>query len=124
MAKTLLVAAQPNGGSTTTANTDSYWPLSGQILNPPTTTEANNDIKVQQAGTLSNLYARVQTNSIASANTTIITRKNAGNGGQTLTIGSSATGEFEDTSGTDTIAAGDKITTKFHPGAASGTLNI
>jgi len=123
MAKTILMAGNANGGSTTTANTDGFWNLSG-LVGIDNTTEANKEIKIQQAGTISNLYAVVATNSIASANTTIITRKNAGNGGQTLTIGSSATGEFEDTTNTDSISAADRICAKFHPGAASGTLNI
>ena len=120
MAKTLLVASFVNGGTTTTAATTEYHWLSGHT--DKNATEANRDILFRTAGTLSNLYARVQTNSTTGAST-IRTRKNAGNGGQSQSIGIAATGKFEDTSGTDTVAAGDKLNIQTVTGTG-GTINF
>lgn len=54
---------------------------------------------------------------------TVRTRKNAANGGQSTSVGAGTTGFFEDTSGTDTIAAGDKVNVQTVP-PATGTFTI
>lgn len=66
---------------------------------------------------------RLTVNTIA-ATSTIRTRKNSANGAQSVSIGSNATGVFEDTSNTDTIAVGDKIAIQTTPGATVGTMTL
>src|SRR4030095_14852925 len=116
MGTTLL---QAGGDSESTANTDEYWSLVGGNNQRVTETEAN--IKVRAAGTLKNLYCRLFINSVA-ATSTFTLRKNSADATQVLSIGSSATGEFEDTTHTDASAAGDLWCVKSHPGAATGTF--
>ena len=118
MVKTYIGAS---GSTTTTANITSYSRLGG--LNAVNSTETNRQILFRSAGTLSNLYVRVTVNAIAGAST-IRTRKNVANGGQSVSVGSTATGEFTDAVNTDTIAAGDKLNYQFVPGAATNTMSI
>jgi len=120
MSKTLLVTAFPNGGSNTTAGATEYYWLVGHINK--SSTEAQRDILFRTAGTLSGLYVRVQTNA-TSASSTVRTRKNASNGSQTITIGSAATGEFEDTTNTDSVSAGDKLCVQTITGTG-GAINF
>jgi hypothetical protein len=104
LAKTIL---QTSGSAPTVGVTVLYFPLGGDV-NVRTTTEADHQIKFRTAGTLSALQITVSANA-TSANSTLRTRKNTANGGQTATILSGATGLFEDASGTDTIAATDLV---------------
>jgi len=110
-----------SSGVTSTANTDQFWRVCGHIT--VSTTEANSDTKFQNAGDLSGLYVVLFANSVA-ATSTFTLRKNAGDLTQVVSPGSSAIGDFEDTTHTDTIAAADKICLKTHPGAASGTYQF
>jgi len=120
MVKTLLISGYAVGQATT-ASTTEYFPLSGYLA-AVTTTEAHRDIIFRSAGTLAQLYVRIPTNA-TTAQSTIRTRKNAANGGQTITVNSGATGEFEDTSGTDTVAAADKLCLQTVTGAG-GSMNL
>lgn len=70
--------------------------------------EAGRQQKRNTAGTLSNLYIRISANSIT-ATTTYRVRKNTANGNQTVSVGSGATGEFQDVSNTDAITTGDLV---------------
>lgn len=70
------------------------------------TTEASNVFVVRAPGVYSNMTARVTANTAAASNV-ITSRKNSAAGTQTITIGAAATGVFEDTTHTDTYAAGD-----------------
>src|ERR1044072_9269118 len=89
-------------GNIPTANTTEYnWLAGSQSVNA---TENNRHILFRTAGTLSNFCVRLMTNTVA-ATSTIRTRKNSNNGGQTVSPGSTATGWFEDTTGTDSISA-------------------
>lgn len=63
---------------------------------------------VRVTGTYSNLYMRVSANA-STGTTTFAFQKAALNGTQTLNIAAAATGEFEDTSGTDAVSAADVI---------------
>lgn len=56
--------------------------------------------------TLSNMRIYVGSNTLT-ANTTVRTRKNGANGNQAVTVGGTATGAFEDTGNTDSIASGN-----------------
>ena len=121
MAKTLLEAGY-SAGLVTTANTTQYSFLIGNHASYSTTESANQSI-FHLTGTLSGLYVKLIANSIA-GNSTIRTRLNSANGGQSVSVGSSATGAFEDTTGTDVMADTDKICMQTVPGAATGTMSI
>jgi len=119
MVKTYLGAS---GSVATVANETSFWPLGGKITKG--TGEANRATIFRSTGTITNLYVRVTANSIA-GNSTVLTRKNATtDGNNTVTIGSSATGEFTDTTNSDTVAAADTWLYKFVPGAATNTMTF
>ena len=118
MAKTLLESFEQTAS---TANTTQYWPAQGYLK--PTTTEANAQIILRSAGTLSNMLVYVPANSVAGTST-FRSRKNVTNGGQSVSVGSSATGTFEDTTNTDTITAGDKVNLQTVPGATTNTYTL
>ncbi len=83
-------------------------------------TEApTNQIPYREAGTLSNLYCVISANDRGAS--TFKSRIAANNGNQTVSIGSSATGEFEDTTNSDSISAGNLIDAVFGTGAG-GTV--
>jgi hypothetical protein len=122
MGKTILTNNGSGSGGTTTANTsNNFFQLSnGWIVRR--NTEATSQIVYRTAGTISNVYVRVTANSNAGS-VTFRTRKNAANGNASITIAASATGTFEDTSNTDTVAAGDKMCYQSTIGGATGTMN-
>lgn len=81
-----------------------YIALAGEA--PSTsTTESDTEYTPQSNVTLSNLVAKIPFNNTPSG-TVIRTRKNGGNGNQSITLGSSQTGTFEDTTNTDSLAGG------------------
>lgn len=80
------------------------------------TVEAENQVTYETAGTLSNLYIYVNTVS-GTGTRTLRTRVNNANGGQSLTF--TGTGEFEDTSGTDSISVGDEVNYSLNQPAAN-----
>jgi len=116
MAKTLCYAT--GGANTTTANTTECFTVSMNDFNP---TEASVQRMIRSPGSCSNLMIHLTANGVA-ATSTFVFRKNAANGNNTVSIGSSATGFFEDTTNTDTVAAGDKINMNLIPGAGTGTF--
>ena len=119
LAKTILTT----GGlpTITVANVTLYWPLALTNIEGPSATEAHKQIIHQTSGTLSKLYVRVTGNTI-NGTSSINVRKNALNAGMSLTVGPNATGVFENTVNTVSVAAGDKLSYQFVPGAATGTM--
>ena len=108
-------------GATSTANTTQYLTISGDDI--ITTTEAEVQIPIRVAGTLSNLGVRLSANTIA-GNTTFTVRKNGSDTSLVATAGASATGTFEDLTNTVSVSEGDKINIKSVPGAATNTFTI
>lgn len=92
-------------GNSTTQTTTTYFALVG-TASAGDATESNVKNRIRQSGTIKNLYVRIRSNSKA-GNSPIKFRKNGADAGPTVTVGSSATGDFEDTSNTTTVAAGD-----------------
>ena len=105
MSKTLVIAST-SAGRASVANTTQYWKVAN--WNFSTTTETSAQNLFRNAGVLSGLIVKLSANAVA-ATSTFTLRKNAGDITQTVAPGSTATGDFEDTTHTDTIAAGDKI---------------
>lgn len=69
------------------------------------------------AGTISNLWCRVK--SAATANSTVVLRRNGANGSETFSIDANITGAFSDATDTDSIASGDKIAVGITPGSTA-----
>lgn len=97
--------------------------LIGGGLNTGFTTETDAQMTYRSAGTLANLYVCVTTNTLT-ASTTVRTRKSAVNGNQSISIGSGATGIFEDTVNSDSVAAADKLNYQIVTGATGTSLLI
>ena len=95
-----------SGASNAAASTTLYL-VCGVGARVASTTEAGAQVTYRSAGTLSLLYFRVYENSRGSS--TFGTRVNGVNGNQSVSIGASTTGEFEDTVNTDSIVAGDEV---------------
>lgn len=74
------------------------------------------------AGTISNLWCRVKI--AATANSTVVLRKNSANGNETFSIGANTTGAFSDATDTDLTASGDKIAVGITPGGTALVITI
>lgn len=79
---------------------------------------------MRTAGTVYGLAARLQTNSVNN-NTVFMLRKNGADTTLTFTVATTATGLFEDTTHTETIAAGDLLVLRSVPASGStGTFSL
>lgn len=90
---------------TTNPNLGNVLPYGGLILTA-SGTEAQTQYKIRTSTVLSNMYVFVSTATSFSSSCQL--RKNAANGSETVTPGTS-TGAFEDTTHTDSISATDKV---------------
>ena len=106
----------------TTASTTRYVPVTGGG-GAGQTTEANVQLKLKKAGTFKFLDARVSANA-RTTTTTIRSRKNTANGGMSVSVGNSATGEFEDTTNSDTVAVNDLYNYSFTTGTGNQSITI
>lgn len=86
-----------------------------------TTTESRTQARAMEGCTLSNFQVYVDANA-RTTSCTIGTRKNGANGGQSVTVTAGSTGLFEDTTGSDTLAAGDLFNFRITSGAGTETL--
>lgn len=119
MGKSLLVTA---GWTTTTvASTTHYYALGNSALTFHTT-EGHRQVKFREAGVLSHLLIEISANS-TTGSSTCRTRKNTANGNMSVSISAGATGVFEDTVNTDTVAVNDVLNYQTVTGAG-GTFNI
>ena len=91
---------------------------SDQVVSGSTESQAN--VIWRTAATISNFYVRVTSNDRASS--TFRIRKNTANGNGVIVVGASATGEFEDTTNSDSIAAGDNVCYNLVTGAGGTTF--
>ena len=95
-----------------------YWSLNGGTT--PNASDAYAQLTARFSGTLSKLRIYLKTNTINGAST-FRTRKNAGNGTQSVSVTASTTGAFEDTSNSDSFVSGDTLNTQFVAGGSSGS---
>lgn len=112
------------GGSRTLINAASatrYSSFAGGDDRSGATTAANTQIRMPVAGVASSLGARITANS-RSTSTTLRFNKNGANGNQLITVAAGATGWFEDTSNTDSIAAADLVCFSTISGTGTGTI--
>lgn len=117
-----LLATDSSGTNFTAPVSASWWSFGNGRRAVSATTEASVSHKFQSIGQVSNIACRVQTSTTVGT-LTVNLRKNAANGNGTFTIGAAATGEFVDTSNTDTIAVNDLVNYQIS-GATSGACNI
>jgi len=94
-----------------------YFPIAGDPAANPT--ESNSKFDVNSAGTLKNLFVNVTFNARTST-TTIKSRVNGADGNLVVSIGAAATGIFEDTANSDTLAANDDVNFSLTMGAGAG----
>lgn len=99
------------------ASTNGFTPMFAFMQN---TTEANAQMPANVGGTLSRLRVSVISNTYSQA-LTIRTRINGANGNQSVTIPSATTGDFEDTTNSDVVAATDLV--NFNQTSVAGTGN-
>ena len=85
-------------------------------------TEAVVQIPFRSAGTFNNYYTRISSNSV-SATSTITLRKNGSNGNINVSLGAGATGDFFDTTNSDTITSGDLMSYGLVIGAGGTTIS-
>jgi hypothetical protein len=121
-ATTNTVSKLVSGAAPATFNanaTTNYCPCTGALSF--NATEALVQFKAQIGGTLRNLYFRVQSNS-RTTTTTVKSRVNGADGNQAVSISAGTTGEFEDTSNSDTVSAGDLLCMSILGGAEATSL--
>ncbi len=107
-----------NGASTIGAN---YYPIV-HARATATATEAEVQFYVPKAGTFTGLSVLVAAAN-ATGDTTVKFRKNGADGNNTVTIGSTLTGLFQDTTNSDSVSAGDLINMQITYTAGTITLN-
>lgn len=103
-------------------NLTKYMSMGGWLQARATESDYESDCKFDFTGKL--FWIRISANTIATSATTARTRKNAANGGQSVSIGAGATGEFEDNSGTDTLVAADEYNYQVVTPDTSGNLSM
>lgn len=113
-----IMAANSGGAS---ANQTNYTIPAGQ--NTTSTTEANAINQAQAAFTASFFESYVPANGVT-ASSTFRFRKNTANGNMNFSVGSGATGYFEDNTNTDSIAANDNFNYAVVAGATGTTMTI
>ena len=97
-------------------NASVYSPIAGATYDR--TTESDVEIPMSVAGSISNLHCGINANARTST-TTFVSRINGATGNQTISVGSGATGGFEDTTNSDTVSASDLVNVMFTTGAGS-----
>lgn len=117
---TLATVMSGYAGTATTVNTVIYIYLIG--YDKPQTSESSTYATVQEAGTFQNFYATILSNAISGGTSTFVMRDNSLSVNESLSVGASASGEFEDTINQDTITAGHKYNIMFTPGDTTHTL--
>lgn len=122
MAKSLLTTGYGDGGQPVNQNLTRYYSTCNGALQAGAT-ETDKQITFRQGGVLSNLYVLVTANTVVGS-TTFRTRVNGANGAQSVSITGLTAGEFEDTTNTDTIAAGDEVNYQMVVGAAGTNLSL
>lgn len=86
-------------------------------------TEANQKLRYRTAGTFSGFFVSVFDNTLTAAST-ITLRKNGANANETVSVGSGASGQFQDTTHTDAVAAGDDWAVNVVAGATGTRMRV
>ena len=109
--------------NTATASATGYICIHGETSAVGTGVETASQITVRKAGTLANLEVYISAN--ARTTPTVYTvRKNVADTLLTVSVGSTATGIFEDITNTVSVAVGDEINYKLVTGTGTQNLNL
>lgn len=103
-------------------NLTRFLSVSGQLF-ANQATEANAEVPIRDAGTVSHLFARVISNT-ATNGSTVTVRKSQADTAVTLSVGGDATGEFEDTSNSVSFANTDELDIEVTVATEGGTNTI
>lgn len=122
-APTTRLGVSNNDADFSAASTTYFAPLCGSATTALTGTEADCKFPIRSTQTAKKLRIRVTVNT-RSTSTAIKSRKNGGDGGQSVSVGSGLTGVFEDTSGTDSLVSGDDICWAGTTGTGSGVVRF
>lgn len=113
-----------DNGITTGVNVTRFFPLAFAAFDN-NTPEANAQITCRADGTVSKMYVRVAANSLSSATTTVTSRKSAGAGAISISITQGTTGEFSDTTNSDSLSATNTYNGQVAVAAGgSGTISF
>lgn len=115
------ISSNATGSTFGTASSSTNQTLAGLLVT--NTTEANTGIVLPVDATLSNLQVYVVSNARGTA-TTYVLRDDAASVTNTFSIGAGATGLFEDTTHSDSIAAGSLINGRLTTGTGVGNIAI
>ena len=111
-----------HGGSTQTLSLNTtYWFYPGGNLAVEQVTESLQSTESQMSFNVTNLWCFISANSLT-ATSTFSVRKNQGTGNNSVSIGSGATGEFIDTTNTDSFTATDEINLQMITGATGTSM--
>lgn len=113
MATVIMLGGKGNGS--TTASSTSYTAIGHGSNIAGNATESIAQVPSRTVGFYSNISINVSTNSRGSS--TYKFRKNTANGNQSITIGASQTGYFEDLINQDSVVLGDLVCTQLITGA-------
>lgn len=118
MPKTWEIGGGDNSNSTG-AGATAFWAV-------PESTQNDTEIRVEHAVyetyTLKNLLIRVVSN-FTTAASTVRSRKNQGNGAQSVSVPDAATGLFEDTTNSDSLVSGDTYCLQVVAGAGGAFVH-
>ena len=116
---TILAGSGATANNVSAGQTSDFY-IAG--VNSGSTTEANSQVTIRNTLTLAFMRIYVSTNTINTGTTTYKSRIDGADGSQSLSIGFGATGSFEDTTNSDVIANGSKLTYRIVTSGASGAL--
>ena len=118
------VMGQARGGAGETPSFGStiFGRIGGRVAHNRTT-EADAQYRLRFATTLDRFRIVVASNTI-DGTSTFRTRVNGVNGNQTFTVGALATGEFEDTTNSDTITSGDLVNSMLVTLGTTGVIEV
>jgi hypothetical protein len=115
-------AGHSGAGAAANFGTTTYQRVGGGLA-ITSTTELSVRSCAATAGTLSNLYFYIPTNTCDGA-ATVVSRSNGANANQTFTIGAGLTGGFTDSTHSDAIAAGDTFAAQTVVAGTTGTVSL
>lgn len=107
--------------SFSTASATRYFPFVGDIADLNASELTRYSAPIDITCTAENLAVYISSNG-RSTNTTYNLRINGADGNNTVTVGSGATGWFEDASNTDSLTAGDNVNWKMVTSTGTGTI--
>lgn len=118
-----FMSANSTVSITVASTVTTYFPIGGDLALNSTATEANVQTKSNVVFTATFLKCYISANTIVGASTLVL-RKNAANGNQSVSITSLTTGYFEDAVNSDAVIATDGLNYALTGGGAGTSLTV